>query len=361
MAERTTSNLILWFFLGCLLVSTVMLGWLIWPFISIIVLGAVITGIFSPLYRFIQTGGKMRASLASLVVCGLIFFILFVPTVFFVGVLSSEAYDLYVAARNAVFSDRFQSLVEGSLVLEKINAVLVHFNIELTGRELYQGISEIGKYVGLFLYDQARAIASNMLAFIVNFFLMLLVIYYLLIDGRRLVDFIVDLSPLPDDQEQKLIEKFKDMAGAILIGNGLCGLIQGILGGAAFYFLGLNSPFLWGVIMGILAFLPIIGIGAILVPASIYLFLTGHAGGGLFLIVFYVLLSGGIEYLFKPKLVGHRVKMHTLLVFFSIIGGLKLFGILGIIYGPLVVTAFLTLTDIYRASYQYIIETRETR
>jgi predicted PurR-regulated permease PerM len=167
----------------------------IWPFISIIVLGAVITGIFAPLHRFIQASGKMRASLASLVVCGLIFFILFVPTVFFVGVLSREAYDLYVAARNAVFSDRFQSLVEGSLVLEKINAVLVHFNIELTGRELYQGISEIGKYVGLFLYDQARAIASNMLAFIVNFFLMLLVIYYLLIDGSRLVDFIVDLSP----------------------------------------------------------------------------------------------------------------------------------------------------------------------
>ena len=113
--------------------------------------------------------------------------------------------------------------------------------------------------------------------------------------------------------------------------------------------------------MGILAFLPIIGIGAVLVPASIYLFLTGNTGASIFLIVFYVVLSGGIEYFFKPKLVGHRVKMHTLLVFFSIIGGLKLFGILGIIYGPLVVTAFLTLTDIYRASYQYIIETRETR
>jgi predicted PurR-regulated permease PerM len=361
MADRTTSDLILWFFLGCLLVSTIMLGWLIWPFISILVLGAVITGIFTPLYRFLIASGKVRSSLASLVVCCLIFFILFIPTVFFVGVLSSEAYDLYVAARNAVIGERFQSLIEGSLILEKINPFLIHFNIELTGTELNQGISEIGKYVGLFLYDQARAIASNMLAFIINFFLMLLVIYYLLIDGNRLIDFIVDLSPLPDDQEQKLIQKFKDMAGAVLIGNGLCGLIQGVLGGAAFYILGLKSPFLWGVIMGILAFLPIIGIGAVLIPTSIYLFLTGHAGTGIFLIAFYVLLSWGIEYLLKPKLVGHRVKMHTLLVFFSIIGGLKLFGILGIIYGPLVVTAFLTLTDIYRASYQYIIETRETR
>ena len=361
MAEKSTSNLILWFFLGCLLASTIMLGWLIWPFISVIVLGAVITGIFAPLYTFIRNSGKLRPSIASLIVCCLIFIILFVPTLFFVGVLSSEAYDLYVAARNAVISERFQSLIEGSMVLEKINAVLIYFNIELTGKELYQGISELGKYVGLFLYNQARAIASNMLAFIVNFFLMLLVVYYLLIDGGRLITFIMDISPLPDDQEQKLVKKFKDMAGAILIGNGLCGLIQGVLGGAVFYMLGLKSPFLWGVIMGILAFLPIIGIGVVLVPTSIFLFLTGHPGAGIFLIVFYVLLSGGIEYFFKPRLVGHRVKMHTLLVFFSIIGGLKLFGILGIIYGPLVITAFLTLTEIYLASYQYIIETRETR
>ena len=84
--------------------------------------------------------------------------------------------------------------------------------------------------------------------------------------------------------------------------------------------------------------------------------LQGRLAAGLFFIVFYIVLSGGIEYLFKPKLVGKRVQMHTLLVFLSIIGGLKLFGILGIIYGPLVVTAFLTLADIYESSYRSIVE-----
>ena len=108
--------------------------------------------------------------------------------------------------------------------------------------------------------------------------------------------------------------------------------------------------------MALLAFLPIVGIGAVFLPASIYLFLQGRVGAGIFFVVFYVLLSGGIEYFFKPKLVGKRVQMHTLLVFLSIIGGLKLFGILGIIYGPLVVTAFLTLSDIYQSSYQRLVE-----
>jgi predicted PurR-regulated permease PerM len=108
--------------------------------------------------------------------------------------------------------------------------------------------------------------------------------------------------------------------------------------------------------MALLAFLPIVGVGAVFLPAGLYLILQGRLAAGIFFIVFYIVLSGGIEYLFKPKLVGKRVQMHTLLVFLSIIGGLKLFGILGIIYGPLVVTAFLTLTDIYESSYQRIVE-----
>jgi predicted PurR-regulated permease PerM len=173
------------------------------------------------------------------------------------------------------------------------------------------------------------------------------------------VSFIVALSPLPDDQDEKLIQKFKDMAAAILLGNGLGGLIQGTLGGIVFAFFGFQSPFLWGVIMALLAFLPIVGVGAVFLPAALYLILQGRLAAGIFFIVFYVVLSGSIEYLFKPKLVGKRVQMHTLLVFLSIIGGLKLFGILGIIYGPLVVTAFLTLTDIYESSYQRIVEPDE--
>ena len=356
MGIKASSDKILWFFLGCFLVSTLLLGWLFWPFISIIILAAVITGIFSPVYNFILGKGRVRPTLASLVTCCLIFCILFVPSVFFVSILSKEAFDLYLTAKDAAVNNQIRALMEGSIILEKANSVLANFNFEITGEELNKYISEIAKFVGLFLYNQARSIASNTLAFVVNFFLMLLVIYYLLIDSGRLIAFIIDLSPLPKDQDEMLIKRFKDMAGAILIGNGLGGLIQGVLGGFAFSFFGLNSPFLWGVIMGLLAFLPIIGIGVVFIPTAIYLFLKGRVAASIFFVIFYIILSGGIEYLFKPKLVGQRVKMHTLLVFFSIIGGLKLFGILGIIYGPLVITAFLTFTHIYHTNYQIMVE-----
>ena len=348
--------MILLFFLACFLISTFLLGWLLWPFLSILVLAAVVTGIFRPLYSFIKRIGTIRPALASFLTCCLIFCILFIPTVFFVGVLSREAYDLYLAAKDAMISKQLTTLMQGSRMLELANNMLANFNIEINGEELNNYISEIARFVGLFLYNQARSIASNMLAFVINFFLMLLVIFYLLIDGRKLISFIMDLSPLPINQDEILLKKFKEIAGAIMIGNGLGGLIQGLLGGVVFSIFGLPSPFLWGVIMGFLAFLPIIGIGIVFIPAAIYLFLKGRIAASIFFIIFYIVLSGGIEYLFKPKLVGQRVKMHTLLVFLAIIGGLKLFGILGIIYGPLVITAFLTLSDIYRSNYQTIVD-----
>jgi predicted PurR-regulated permease PerM len=354
MGDRTSRNIILWFFLALFMLSAFLLGWLVWPFISVIVLAAVVTGIFKPVYSFLNR--KINSLFASLLTCILIFFILFIPTVLFVGILSKEAYGLYQMGKGAVISDQIKTLLESSRILEKANLILSNLNIEISGEELNSAISELGKVVGLFLYQQAQSIASNVLTFFLYFFFMLLVIYYLLIDGDRLVSFIVDLSPLPEEQDKKLIQKFKDMAGAILIGNGLGGLIQGTAGGIVFSLFGLKSAFLWGVIMGLLAFLPIIGIGVVLIPAAVYLILKGRIAAGIFFIVFYIILSGGIEYLLKPKLVGQRVKMHTLLVFFSIIGGLKLFGILGIIYGPLVATAFLTLTDIYYTSYQEIVD-----
>jgi predicted PurR-regulated permease PerM len=355
MPDKTPrNNNILWYFLALFLVSAFLLGRLFWPFMSVIILGAVVTGIFKPVYDLLNR--KIKATFASLLTCILIFFILFIPTVFFVGILSKEAYALYLMGKGGAINTQIKPLLESSRVLENVNLILSNLNMQITAEELNKAISELGKFVGLFLFQQASSIASNVLKFFIYFFFMLLIIYYLLFDGDKLIAFIIDLSPLPSDQDEKLIQKFKDMAGAILIGNGLCGLIQGVAGGVIFFLFGFNSPFLWGVIMALLAFLPIIGIGVVFIPVSFYLFLKMRIATGIFFIVFYIILSGGIEYLLKPKLVGHRVKMHTLIVFLSIIGGLKMFGILGIIYGPLIATAFLTLTDIYYTSYQQLVD-----
>jgi len=354
MKDEASKSIIVWFFIILFSLSIFLIGWLIWPFVSVIIIGIVVTGIFKPLYDILDK--KLNASIASAITCFVAFITIFIPFVFFIGVLSKEAYDLYLMAKNAVFRESIQALLENTTLLDRANALLSNFSIEISGDELKNSITEVGKVVGLFLYKQASGIASNLIQLLINFFFMLIIVYFLLIDISKLTLFIMNLSPLPKEQTEELLDRFKDISAAILIGNGFGGLIQGILGGGMFALFGLKSPFVWGVIMGFLAFLPIVGIGLVFIPASIYLFLIGKTGASVCFIVFYMILSGGIEYIFKPKLVGSRVKIHTLLIFLSIIGGLKMFGILGIIYGPLIVTAFLTLTGIYRTSYQQVIE-----
>jgi predicted PurR-regulated permease PerM len=325
-------------------------GKLLWPFMSILVLAFVLTGIFYPIYGFFAK--KMQPAMSSLITCSIIFLVVFVPLVFLVGALSKEAYGLYVMGTDAAISQDLKELFQNSRIMERIQSVLAKYDIKLGAEHLNRGLSELGGSVGLFLYEQVSTVASNVLRFVVNFALMLLVIFFLLMDGKKLITFLVELSPLPDDQDRKLMGKFHAMASVVLVVNGISGLIQGFLGGVVFAIFGLGSPFLWGFIMAILAFFPIVGIAVVFAPAAVYLFLKGRIAAGVFFIIFYLVVSSVIEYVVKPKLVGNKVKMHTLLVFLSILGGLKVFGILGIIYGPLVITAFLTLTDIYRASYE---------
>ena len=207
------------------------------------------------------------------------------------------------------------------------------------------------------VYKQASAWAANIMSFVIHFFLMIIIIFFLLIDNERLVNFLLRISPLPDEHDRQLIRKFEEIAGAVLIGNGICGIIQGALGAAAFALFGLGSPIVWGGIMAILAFLPIFGIGLVLIPATLVLFVKGKIVSAIFMLIFYACLSFSVEYMLKPKIVGQQVKMHTLLVFLSILGGLSVYGVLGIIYGPLVVTGFLTLSQIYLQNYDSYVKT----
>ena len=107
---------------------------------------------------------------------------------------------------------------------------------------------------------------------------MMLTIYYILLDGVRLKNYISELLPFPPGQQNLVVNKFREMARAIIVGNGINGIIQGILGGFGFYFFGLGSPFLWGTVIGFMAFLPVIGSSVVFVPATIILALEGKFG-----------------------------------------------------------------------------------
>ena len=355
--RKPFSPLVFRYFLLLFMVSFLLFGKILWPFFSILILSFLLAGLFQPVFRLFNERLKFSAQFSSLITCWLIVIVVFVPLMIFVLALSKELLGLYPLIKGKNLALMMQLLLEENQTVIKIKDVFAGFGVELHPERISAVFSEFGKVAGLFLYDQASSWAANIMNFVFSFFMMIIVIFFLLIDHERFITYILDLSPLPDQQERQLFKRFEEIAKAVLVGNGLCGLLQGFLGGTLFMFMGINSPILWGGIMAILAFLPIFGIGLVLVPTSVILYLKGQVGAAILMLIFYGVLSFSVEYLLKPWMVGERVKMHTLLVFLSILGGLSVYGVLGIIYGPLIVTAFLSFADIYRKNYSEHVRT----
>jgi predicted PurR-regulated permease PerM len=349
------------YFLLIFCISAVFLGRILWPFWSILVLSFLLASLFRPTYLFLKDK-KLSASFASILTCILIVILVFIPLLLFIGALSNEAFSLYQWGRDAGLGLKIHSFLQNHPMAAQFQTYLQGLGLEFEPTQLTDNLSSLVKSGALFLYSQASSWAANILKFLALFVIMILVIFFLLIDQEKLVTFLVRLSPLPNHEDRLLLARFEETANAILKGTIVCGLIQGIIAGVVFAMLGLNAPILWGCVMAVVACLPIVGIGlVIIIPTALILAINGQPGTGLFLFLFYMLLSFSIEYVIKPKMVGDQVKMHTLLVFLSLMGGLAVYGVLGIIYGPLIITAFLTLSDLYLERYDFSLQKKSEK
>ena len=326
---------------------------LFWTYVSAIVLALLITSVLYPMYFWVKRLFEGRETPASLLMSFFILLVLVIPMWWFVGTLSNEAFDFYNHTRSSVSLKQVQEILEGdsrwAVQIRKIGKLT---GMKFTPEKLEELTNAVGKTIGFFLYNQISSMASNLLNLLIHFFLMMLLIYYLFRDGVRLKEYLMQLIPVPNEQLEKVVTKFQEMGRAIIVGNGLSGIVQGILGGFGFFFFGLSSPFLWGSVIAFMAFLPIIGASVVFLPAAAILIIQGEVGIGIGFLIYNLLYSSIIEYFVKPRLIGKGMQMNALLVFIGIIGGMNLFGILGIIYGPLIITVFLTLAEIYRLEYK---------
>ncbi len=349
MQKQLGSKLFIIFLLCSL---TLLLG-LFWAYVSAIVMALLIASVSYPIFLWVKRLLKDHEIAASLFMTLFILLVLIIPVGWFISTLSNEAFEFYNTTRSAVSLKKIeQALDSDSIWAQRVRNIGQMAGMEFTPETLQTLTASVGKKVGLFLYNQGRSMASNLFSFLVHFFLMMMTIYYLFRDGIRLKDYIVQILPVPREQLEKVVITFQDMGRAIIIGNGLSGLVQGILGGCGFFIFGLTSPFLWGTVIAFMAFLPIIGASIVFIPAAVILMLHGKVGAGVGFLIYNISYSSIIEYLIKPRVIGKEMQMNSLLVFIGIIGGIKLFGILGIIYGPLIITIFLTLAEIYRLEYK---------
>lgn len=326
---------------------------LFWTYATSIILALLIASAFYPLYSRLRTILGGRDSFAALLVVAVILLVLVLPVGSLLGSLSKEALELYSKTRESVSLKKIQDAVQGdSDWAKRLRRTEKLLGIEISADKVEELAASVARNVGLYLSRQLSAIGSNLLSFLIHFFLMMLVIYFIFRDGARLRDSISELLPFPPEQQNLLVNRFRQTARGIIVGNGINGLIQGILGGLGFMFFGLGSPILWGTFIAFSAFLPLVGSTIVFVPATVVLLIQGKTGLAVGFLVYNGVYTAVMEYGVKPKLIGKEMHMSSLLVFIGILGGMKMFGILGIIYGPLIMTIFLTLAEIYRLEYR---------
>ena len=157
------------------------------------------------------------------------------------------------------------------------------------------------------------------------------------------------------------VRTFFSVSRGILVGNGIGSALQGVLGGIAMVAVGLPSPVIWASVMTLMAFLPLVGISIVVIPLTVYLWTTGAQHEALGFFAFCTVQGLFIENVVKARLIGQQTRMHDVLVFLSILGGIASFGILGLLYGPLIATAFLSLNELYREKYRTAFANRFVR
>jgi len=312
----------------------------------------IIAGTFYPLHNIISKKFNFRPELNALITTLVVTFVILIPFIFLIFEVSKEGISLFSNVKANLSVGQVKDFLIGNgafaQIIKKVSTIL-DLNIDLN--VFYERLLSEVQNFAVHFFGTLNQVISDFLNFIFQFLIMLVAVFSLFLDGHKLKRFFFDLSPLPDDQEQMMLEKFSQMNYVTLVCNGLGGIIQGCLAGFGLWIAGIGSVFLWTTAMVVLAFIPLVGISFITIPACIYLFAIGSKTTAIALFLYTSIVSLIVENLFKPRFMGSRVKVNSMLLLFYIVAGMQTFGMAGIFYGPLLCTIFLAMVDLFDQYY----------
>ncbi len=326
-------------FLLLLALVTVAFFWIISPFFGAVFWAMVLALMFMPVHRRLCARLRGRDTLAALGTLLFCMVIVVVPMIFVVGAMVDEATSFTQRLRTGEFNPR--------TYFEQIQNALPGWSRDLLGRfGLFNAQDVVDKLTaavvqgGQALTTRALAIGQNTLMLLVNLGIMLYLLFFFLRDGRDLAQTIRRAVPMQRQHTDFLLSKFATVVRATVKGTVVVALVQGMLGGVAFAFLGIHGAVLWGVVMSVLSLLPAVGAALVWAPVAIYLIATGSMIEGLGLAAWGVGVMGMVDNLLRPILVGKETKLPDYLVLLSTIGGLSIFGVNGFLIGPAIAALF---------------------
>ena len=333
-------------FFAILIIGTLAFLTLLKPFAYPIFWAAVIAGIFGPLYRALNRR-LGHPNLSTSITLMAVTVVILLPLAVVSSVLLAQAIDMYSALKDT--SD-IQQKARGVIDLLKGNPYLQKLDLDEAAltEKFYEVAGGISKYIVSYLTE----LTQNTLLLIVNFIVMLYCLFFFVRDGEKLLRGALYILELQDEIGNRIYERFTSTARATLKGTLVIGLIQGTMGGALFWAVGIQGAFVWGVIMILAAMIPGIGCAIIWAPAALILLVTSHVWEGVVVAAVGSLAISSIDNILRPVLVGKDTQMHPLLIFLSTLGGIAVFGISGFVIGPIITALLSTLWEIYEKHYQ---------
>lgn len=310
------------------------------PFLVAAISAAVLAYLFYPVYKSLTNyipAPLPKETLAAMITCVLIILIVLIPVITITVLLTQEVRSGYLFLQQMIGSPEFRF---------ELPPVISQYLGDIS--QYKDQIANFGMQLIGWLQDVIKGIPNVIL----NIFVAIFSIYFFLKGGRNIYLFLEDFFPLPAGRYKQIFTRFDDLSRGMILGQMAVGAIQGVLAWLGFVILRVPNPVLWGFLTGIISIIPLLGAALVWFPIAVYLFIRGLMVGtywrGVVLLVYGMFVVSTIDNILKPKIVGERARVHPLIVLFGILGGIQLVGIPGILIGPLVLTLFDVVMEIFR-------------
>lgn len=338
-----------YFFLVILVGVIILTIFIFYPYLTSLLLALVFSVIFRPLHRSVSrffSKGNQGSSIST-------FITLFIVTIVIVTPLIFLGKQIYVESEHLYFSLTEEG--QRSQIINSLNSISQSLSARLFNAFPSYDFNSLNitTYVQNFLewsFANLDTIFSSVTRLILQIFIMLFALFYLLRDGGKFKQEIICLSPLADNYDEKIMSKLRQAIRSVVAGSLVVSVIQGILTGIGFYLFGVPNPALWGSFAVVSALIPGIGTSLIIIPGVLYLFFTSTHIHALGLLIWGLVAVGLIDNYLGPILVNRGVQIHPFIILLSVMGGLVFFGPIGFIAGPLIIALLYALLEIYKSS-----------
>lgn len=344
------------FLLAVLVLSLYLAFIILRPFVQTIVLAIVLASISYPFKRRLLKLYRGRENAAALTAVIVLTFLIVLPVLFFLTALMSQGIEMVTSIQDWISAGHLKGILKHPVITDVLAWLQDHVEFaRLLERDPTEYLLRWSQNAGQFILSRSTSFLKDVAGLIFHFFVMIFITFFIIRDGESILAEIRELSPLKEEQEDRIIQKMKLVGRSVLLGSFLTALCQGIAGGVSLAIVGIPAFFL-GALMGFSSLIPFVGTAPVWIPAVGYLLFMGRWKAALFLFLWSTLLVGAIDNFLRPFLMGGEGKMSPFYVFMAIIGGITYFGLPGILYGPLILAFARVMLFIYKVEYRQLLD-----